>query len=213
LAVVIIAIDNAVIIPVGPYRSSQAADRGADDCARDYAGPSDRANTCANRTADGSTRRNPAERRVITCGGAGIILAVVIIAVDNAIVGARSPGRAGKTADRRADDRALRNTYARKNCARDRSARRAYRCARSYVLRCLRIGCASGKAHGSGGDYRQQGFVHRLSPVLLFADHAPGPVNPRRRCMSLAKTTIAAYRSGFATTDSTCSETWSGQLA
>jgi len=173
LAIVHVAVDYAIVIPVGPHRTGKATDRSANHRAWDYTDAGDRTNSGADSAADGRTGGDPAKGWIITGRRAGIILTVVIITIHNAIVRTRSPGRTGKAADCCANDRTGRDTDARKYCARHRAGARAYQSASSNVLRRLRIACAGGEAHRSSGDHRQQGFVHRLSPVLLFLRTMP----------------------------------------
>jgi hypothetical protein len=155
LAVVHVAVYHTIIIAVSPHRAGKSADCGTDHRTRDYARASNRADASANRATDRGSGRDTTERRIITRRRTGIILTIVIITVDHAIVGARRPGGASKTANGGADDGALCNADTRKNCSGDGTARGTYRSTSTHVLRGLRIGRAGRKAHGSGGDHRQ----------------------------------------------------------
>ena len=150
LPVVDVSVHHAVIVAVGPDRAGKTADRSADHRAlEDADARKDRTGRRAERRAAERARRRTGEDavglRIIALRRAGIILAVVHIAVDIAVIVVVGPRRAGETADRRADRGALDHADARNHradggaadCAdrrvlRDRAdwsrTRRAWRC-------------------------------------------------------------------------------------
>src|SRR6476659_303957 len=95
--------------------------------------------------------------RVITRRRAGIILAVVGIAVDIAVIVRVRPDRAGKAADRRADSGALDHADARNY----RSDRRAADAADGRILRTLTVRRARAEHGGASKRQSKNGFTHR----------------------------------------------------
>src|SRR3990170_6488980 len=123
LAVVDIAVDPAVVVPIGPDRASDSADRGADHRAFEDAEARDQ---CTGNAAESGTAErasgDAAKSRVIALRRTGIILAVLNVAVDISVIVAIRPDRVGKAADRRADRGALDHADARNNPADNRAA-------------------------------------------------------------------------------------------
>ncbi len=124
-------------------------------------------------------------------------MAVLHIAVDVAVVVVVGPDRSGEAADRGADRGALDHADA----GHDRADRGTAESADRRVLGDPRIARAARQRDRTCRREGQNGFLHRLSPVLLsLPGHAPGsPGPPATVHVTSAGTTIKHHRSAGAT--------------
>ena len=172
LAILIIAVGTTVAVVVGPDRAGDTADGGADHGAFEQAEARDhRTGGRAKRGTANGARRDATKRGIIALRLAGIILAVLVIAVGIAVIVIVGPHRAGETADAGAD----RGTFDDADAGHDRAERSAAGRADRGALRHVTghaavhaVGRARAERNAAGHEGRQNHLLHVRSPTCWF---------------------------------------------